>query len=67
METLLIYPQSEEQLKAFEQMAKALKVRFEKIKKENPYNPEFVNKILQGDKDKKAGRYKIIKTEDLWK
>lgn len=67
METLLIYPQSKEQVKAFEHMAKALKVPFEKIEKESPYNSEFVTKILQGNKDKKAGRYKVIKTEDLWK
>ncbi|MEO8853569.1 MAG: DUF2683 family protein [Ginsengibacter sp.] len=67
METILIYPKSKEQVKVFEQMAKALKVPFEKIEKESPYDPEFVDKILQGDKDKEAGRYRIIKTEDLWK
>jgi len=29
-----------------------------KIEIKNPYNPEFVKKILQGDKDLKAGKRK---------
>jgi hypothetical protein len=67
METLLIYPQSKEQVKLFEQMAKALKVPFEKVENKSPYNAEFVAKIKKGDEDFKAGRLKVIKTEDLWK
>jgi hypothetical protein len=31
------------------------------------YSQEFVAKIKRGEEDKKAGRYKEIKTEDLWK
>lgn len=38
-----------------------------KIKDEQPYNPEFVEKILQGEEDIKNGKGKSIKIEDLWK
>ena len=44
---------------------KALKIRFEEEKA--PYNPEFVEKIKRSEEDFKAGRFKAIKTEDLWK
>ncbi len=70
MEALLIRPQSKEQVKAFEQMAKALKIPFEKIEDKSPYNPEFVAKILKGDADIKAGRGRKITIEELdalWK
>ena len=67
MEAITIHPRSKEETKAFEQMAKALNVPFEKVKEKSKYNPEFVAKIKKGEKDKKSGNYKIIKTEDLWR
>ena len=67
METIIIHPRSKQETKAFEQMAKALNVRFEKAKGKGKYNPEFVSKIKKGDRDKKAGNFKVIKTEDLWR
>jgi predicted adenine nucleotide alpha hydrolase (AANH) superfamily ATPase len=63
MESITIHPKSKEEIKAFEQMAKALNVPFEKSK----YNPDFLAKIKRGEKDKKSGNFKVIKTEDLWK
>ena len=44
-------------------MAKALNIPFEK----SNYNAAFVAKIKKGDKDRKLGKYKVIKTEDLWR
>ncbi len=35
--------------------------------KEEPYNPEFVNLILQGDEDYKNGKCVTIALEDLSK
>ncbi|GHV68086.1 hypothetical protein FACS1894199_14790 [Bacteroidia bacterium] len=32
-----------------------------------PYNPEFVAKIKQSDKDFKDGNYTVRAIEDLWK
>lgn len=66
METILIHPQSKEQIKAFEQMAKAMKVPFE-IKKESPYNPEFVAMVKKADKDFKNGKGRKVKLDDIWK
>ncbi len=66
METILIHLQSKKQIKAFEQMAKALKVPFE-IKKESPYKPEFVAMVKQADKDFKNGKVKKVKLDDIWK
>ena len=53
-----------------EAILNALKVPFEKSKEESPYNPEFVKKILQGDKDIKEGtgrKITIDELNDLWK
>ncbi len=46
-------------------MANALKVKFE-IER-NPYNPEFVRKILQSRGDVRNGKGVKIALEDLWK
>jgi hypothetical protein len=66
METILIHTESKEQIKVFEQMAKALKVPFE-IKQESPYKPEFVEMVRQADKDFKNGKGKKVKLDDIWK
>ena len=34
---------------------------------DEPYNPEFVAKIMRSRKDFEEGRFTAIKTEDLWK
>lgn len=70
METYIAYPQNEAQGKALRAVMEALQVPFElepADDTESPYNPEFVAKINQGRDDLKAGRYTVIKTEDLWK
>jgi hypothetical protein len=49
---------------------KALKIKFEVSKEEKPYNPEFVAKILQGDKDLKNGKGEsktLEELDSLWK
>lgn len=66
MDIILIQPQSKEQFKAFEQMAKALKVPFH-IQKESPYKSEFVAMVKQADIDYKNGKGKKIKLDDIWK
>jgi hypothetical protein len=65
MGTLIAYPENKEKLAALKAFMKALKIRFEEEK--SPYNAEFVEKIKRSEEDFKAGRYKAIKTEDLWK
>lgn len=67
MESITIHPKSKSQTKVFEELAKVLDLPFEKGKAKDPYDPIFVAKIKKGDRDKKAGNFKTIKTEDLWK
>ena len=70
METITVHPKNKEQFTVIEAFLKALKVPFEKDKRESPYNPEFVEKILQGDKDMKEGKGKKVTIEELnelWK
>jgi len=59
MDVLVIYPETKEQLTAYQSMAKAFRNRVVKKKEKevvSPYDPEFVAKILQGDKDYEAGK-----------
>lgn len=67
METLIVHLKSAKKAEALKSVMKALDVKFESKKPTNPYDPEFVSKIKEGEEDYKAGRYKKIKTEDLWK
>ena len=44
---------------------KALKMKFDPTKKGSPYNPEFVEKVLDSREQAKSGKTKRIKKEDL--
>ena len=44
---------------------KALKIQFKEEK--SIYNSDFVAKIQRSEKEFKEGKFKAIKTEDLWK
>ena len=62
-----MHPKNKEQLNALKAIAKALKVTFE-TDKNSPYNPEFVAKILAGEKAKNDGEQGLrIDVESLWK
>jgi len=65
METLIVQPKTKEQLTALKAFIKAMKIDFKSEK--SPYDPESVEKILQGREDIKNGRGVRIATEDLWK
>ncbi len=63
METITItaHTANNTQILAIKAFIKALKIKFEVEKKakeetESPYNPEFVKKILQADKDIAEGK-----------
>jgi hypothetical protein len=63
------YTEDDSQIEAVKAFMKALKIKFE-ISKDKPYNPEFVTKIKQGDKDIKAGKGRKVTVEELnnlWK
>lgn len=65
METLIVQPKTKEQLTALKAFIKALNIDFKT--EEKPYDPEFVEKILQGREDIKNGKGVKIDTKDLWK
>ena len=65
MGTLIVNPESKEKMHALKAFMKALKISFKEDK--SPYNPEFVEKIKRSEEDFKAGKFKAIKTDDLWK
>ncbi len=70
----MIHPKSEEDLRLFKQLATRLKAPFEtniedmeRDKAIKLYGKNFVEKIEASEKNFKNGKYKILKTEDLWK
>jgi len=65
--TIIAHPTTSEQVAALKAFVKALKIKFEIKPQNETYDPAFVEKILQGDKDFESGNFKVIKTEDLWK
>ena len=65
METVIMHPESKEQLTALKAFAKALKVKFETEK--SPYNPEFVAKIKESHERAKKGDVITIKDpKNIW-
>lgn len=62
-------PTNSEQVTALEAFMKALKIKFE-VRKDSPYNPDIVEKILQGDSDFEAGKGRKVTLDELnelWK
>jgi hypothetical protein len=69
-DVFIAHPANTEQTKALKAFVKALKIKFEIATVEKPYDQGFVDKILQGDEDFKAGRGKKITIDELnslWK
>jgi uncharacterized membrane protein len=69
METLIVQPKNKKQLSAIKAVLKALDVAFKKAE-DGEYDRAFVEKILQGDADFKAGKGKkmtIDELNNLWK
>jgi hypothetical protein len=63
------YTEDLTQIEAIKAFMKALKIKFE-ISKDQPYAPEFVNKILEAEKEIKQGKGLKVTSEgfdDLWK
>lgn len=65
MDTLIIKPKNKKDLKIITDIAKRFNADVRRT--ESPYNPEFVDKVLEADQQIKEGKFTAIKTEDLWK
>ena len=58
METVIMHPESKEQLTALKAFAKALKVKFETERSD--YNAEFVAKIAESEKQINEGNFTTL-------
>lgn len=66
---LIAHPSNDNELSIIKAFFEALKIKFE-VAKSSPYAPEFVDKILQGDADFKAGKGRKVTMDQLnklWK
>ena len=52
----IAHPANNEQFNALKAILKALKIKFEVKKAEEPYNTDFVNMVLDAEKDIKQGK-----------
>lgn len=62
--TIIIHPETIEQENALKAFAKALKMKFE-VAREKSYDPEFVEKIRQSEKEFEEGNYTRVEKKDL--
>ncbi len=60
----IAHPKTEEQVNALKAFMQALKIRFE-ISKEESYNPDFVEKVLESQKQAREGKVTRVKKENL--
>jgi hypothetical protein len=70
MQTIITaYTEDALQIEAVKAIMRALKIKFE-ISTEKPYNPEFVNMVLEAEQEIKKGKGLAVTSEgfdDLWK
>lgn len=62
--TFIIHTATPEQESALKAFVKALKMKFE-ISKDKTYNPEFIAKIRQSEKEIKLGKTVEVKKENF--
>ena len=65
METLIVHPENQEQSDALKVFMKAFKIAYEEEKDE--YDPVFVEMVLKGEEEIKAGKGTKVDTDNLWK
>ena len=63
-QNIIVHPANEQEMKVIQAFFKALKIKFE-VSKESTYNPEFVEKVLQGKKDIEQGKGIALSVEEL--
>jgi hypothetical protein len=63
-EIFIAHPQTSEQVSALKAFMQALKIKFE-VSKNDTYNPEFAEKILQGKKDIEQGKGITLSIQEL--
>lgn len=67
--TIKAFTQDRSKIDALKAVMKALNINFE-LSKDTPYDPEFIAKIEEGDRDLEAGKGRKVSMEELnslWK
>jgi hypothetical protein len=64
MKTIIVHAESDK-MKKITSFLKELKVTFETGEENNPYNPDFIEKIKKSQQQYKEGNYKTVAKEDL--
>ena len=64
---LLLKNVQQKHLALIAELAKTLNIEIQKKSESDKYDPEFVNKILKGDEDRKAGKGTKVDIDNLWK
>ncbi len=60
----IAHPETSEQVAALKAFMQALKIKFE-VAKEDSYNPEFVEKIMESKKQIAEGKFIEVKADHL--
>lgn len=66
---LIAHPANENELSIIKAFFEALKIKFE-VAKDSTYDPDYVDKILQGDADFESGKGRKVTIDELnklWK
>jgi hypothetical protein len=63
-DVLFVYPSNEEEVTVLKTILEALKIKFE-FSKEETYNPEFVEKIMESKRQIAQGNFTEVKKENL--
>jgi len=61
---IIAEPRNQEQLNVLKAFMNALKIEF-KVAEKSEYNPEFVEKILESQKQAASGKVTRVKKEDI--
>ena len=60
----IAHPKTAEQVNALQAFMQALKIKFE-VSREESYNPEFVEKVLESRQQARDGKVTRVKKENL--
>ena len=67
---IIAHPSSDDKFEALKAFMKALKIKFEIATTDKPYNPDFVDMVLDSEKEIKNGKGKKVSSKGfdaLWK
>jgi hypothetical protein len=62
---IIAHPKTEEEVNTLKVVMQALKIRFE-ISKEGPYDPLFVDKVMESRQQVRKGKTKQMELSAIW-